>query len=587
MKSEKVKSKIKVKSSGAIGFGNIGILLAIFIAVFVMGVQSVHADDCPDAYIQLISTDPIVGEPFSIKLVVTSGTPPQPWSSYQNATLTSSPSLTIIGQSPPVDTTNGFVNLSSWLNPFVWQLNATTSGNYNINVTLMNASTTCIENITVFVDSIYGTPHITLSMPDILNVTAKQTHPFNLILNNTGTGNAYNITGFWGSNDNVQPASFSINELFNSSSTTQSFNIQTSYCTLNKIITATVNYRDALNNPMTPVNVSDSFNVVGSDLMIESFTLDDYRVRVGDTVRFNIAVKNNDRNTSNATNVNVTIYRDSSVLATINLGNVSVGETKSGTATWRASNAGTNIALTAVVDSDQECNNWDNNIATQYITVISTITDEDGGAGGGVGEREVTPSQPSQPQPQPQPQPPQPQPQLQPATIISDDNLVIVKIDAGIKIYVNGNQIGNQIDASDVKIEKIEKDDVILLPSLPQDLYLIRAYSFKPSIIFSDHVDLIVKYREDLLPDAQLYIYSYENGWKKLETVWDRENKQLISSIKSASIIGLFVDKIEYKKSWTSAVIGWIKVNWYVPAIGILAIIAAITVALAITKRKR
>jgi len=228
--------------------------------------------------------------------------------------------------------------------------------------------------------------------------------------------------------------------------------------------------------------------------------------------------------------------------------------------------------------------------ATVSFTVKQKYVEEGARGGGGGGGRagaaanvtNVTnatqPMPTSQPQPQPQPKPQPPKP----AMLISNDGLVIIKLGEETKVYSDGEEI----DISQIKIEKLEGDELKLVP-LPQDVYLIRVYKITPPVKFSEDVMLVVKYKEHLVPDANLFVYVYDKGWRKLEVVWDRENKQLVGLVNSATLVGLFTDKLEYKKTWTAAVVGWLETNWYIPVMGILGLIIVISAIALVIKRRR
>jgi VCBS repeat-containing protein len=220
---------------------------------------------------------------------------------------------------------------------------------------------------------------------------------------------------------------------------------------------------------------------------------------------------------------------------------------------------------------------WD---TVSFIVRQKYVREEGGGGGGAGAAANVTnvtnATQPILTQPQPQPQPPKP------TMLISNDGLVIIKLGEETKVYSDGEEI----NISQVKIEKLEGDELKLVP-LPQDVYLIRVYKITPPVKFSEDVMLVVKYKEHLVPDANLFVYVYDKGWRKLEVVWDKENKQLVGLVNSATLVGLFTDKLEYKKTWTAAVVGWLETNWDIPVIGVLGLIIVISATALVIKRRR
>ncbi|MEM4358198.1 MAG: tandem-95 repeat protein [Candidatus Pacearchaeota archaeon] len=175
-----------------------------------------------------------------------------------------------------------------------------------------------------------------------------------------------------------------------------------------------------------------------------------------------------------------------------------------------------------------------------------------------------------------------PKPKVKAIEIKSDDRLVIVRLLSSIEVVNNNN---NKIDPNTIKIEKIT--DLTLLPTLPQDVYLVRAYKFTPAVRFGEDVELIIKINEEFAEGANLFIYNYEGGgWRKIESVWDKENGKVVALVDSAAIIGLFVDRLPIIPV-TGGVIGWLKSNWHIAIIALLGLIIVILAVAIIVKKVR
>ncbi|MEM2707775.1 MAG: hypothetical protein QXQ30_01725, partial [Candidatus Pacearchaeota archaeon] len=92
--------------------------------------------------------------------------------------------------------------------------------------------------------------------------------------------------------------------------------------------------------------------------------------------------------------------------------------------------------------------------------------------------------------------------------------------------------------------------------------------------------ELIFSYGDEILPDANLFIYKFVGDWQELKVNWDKENKKITSQIYSTSIFGLFTDKIK-SPTITGAAIGiiyWLKTNWWIPLVIFLFILALIII---------
>jgi len=499
---------------------------------------------------------------------------------------------------------NGLINLTenhTSTSPFtvsIWTLNSTQPGEYNISVIVTNNATnqTCIKNSSVLV-VFAGRPFLTMqiSMPGLTMYVAKSKTNFSVNVSNIGNDTAKNVTTYF-IGQNVEPSSKYLGNIENGTSRIDNYTITFSTCGRNVLEGKTI-YDDYYY-----ANDTETFEVYGSDLAIESFTVSNTNVHEDDNIVFNVTVKNIERGYStNATNVKVKIYRSNNVIATIDFGDVGVGEIKSKTATWKASGVGKFTPI-AKVDSDQECSNWDNN---EYSGPEIRIREKEeaggagggggGGAGGGEGPQyvcgngicETNLGENSTNCPQdcliiPQ----QPTPREGYIEIVSDDGLVILKIS---KRAVIEDKEGNRLNASEIKIEKVK--DIQLIPSLPEGIYLIRAYKITPEVSFDVPAQLIFKYNEEIPKDvdANLFIYKFVGDWIKLEAVWDKEDKKLITEIHSTSIYALVTDKPLGFLPITGAVIGvidWIKTNWWVILATALIVVVILLIILLI-KRKQ
>ena len=208
---------------------------------------------------------------------------------------------------------------------------------------------------------------------------ARQAKTASLMISNIGNANAYSITG-----KTIMMSildEFSIQNIAEGSSTTREFSIETDSCGVNIPLESTVNYNDFLGNALPPVSINKSINVLGSDLMISEFSISDNEVDRGDIVEFEVKVKNNARSeTITAENAMARIYKGDELIEEIDLGNIDAGETATGKGSWKTDSTGT-FELKTVVDSDNECGNWDNSEESVEITIHKNDNNDDGSDG--------------------------------------------------------------------------------------------------------------------------------------------------------------------------------------------------------------
>lgn len=501
----------------------------------------------------------------------------------------------------------GLINLT--VNPMTtmpfttstWIMNSTIPGQYNISAFVVNNATgeNCTKNSSILIVT-GGIPFLIMNimMPPapVQGYSAKSALAFSVNVSNVGNETATGVVTYF-IGQSVNPPSRYLGNVSNGTSRIDYYNLTPLFCGINNLEGKTQynNYYYAEDN--------ETFNVTGSDLAIERFTLSDDSVKVGETVRFNVTLTNINRNTSvNATNVIVRIYRGSMVIATINLGNISVGETKSGSTTWKAANAGTNVALIASVDSDQECANWNNNNATQYITITGGGSGGGGGGGGGspgpICGNNICEYQESMYCPQDcisqdnetnktnqsQQQPPQCTPLNEDLLEISDDGMASLRVFKGTQIRIDGKCI------KPGEVISLRADAV---PYPVQNFYLIRAYTFLPNgLTFDKDAEVKIKYNENEISrkaNAFIITYDYQKGrWLILESIDNKEAREVTTKISHFSSFALasterppFTGLIIWNE-----IVGWAAGNWWIVLIVVVIVAAAAIFARLMSKRR-
>lgn len=564
------------------------LIIAIVSIMTVFGAVLASAAECPDSgTIKTLSYSPSnlsVGTPFNLT-----------YSDAFNNGGSSDPDLRLL---LPAGLTrlsgNEFENLiddGMGGGYFTWRLNSSANGTYTVIVTALYESTQCNVTRNVTIGTPASPPNLVLNygmMPTF--ITAKQSSLTTLLINNNGVGTAYSITGTTTFTAEGTIDAFAYATILPGDTQTRNFNINTDYCGI-QLLSSTANYKDSAGYSYPPSHTSANVSVKGSDLVIESFTISDSDVKVGERVRFNVTVTNSNRNTSiNATNAVVRIYRGGSVIDTITLGSIAVGASASGSTTWSASGEGT-FRPVAVVDSDQECSNWNNSFsASSTLTIRSSGGGGGGGGGGGApvpycgnnvcewGETYDNCPQDcriSQNQTQPPSQPGQPTEET--IIIWSDDGMASLTIYKGTKVMLDGNVIKNPKETISLRANGI--------PYPLQRFYLVRSYEFLPEgITFDDEAEVKIRYHKGEIPEtasAFILVYTADEGrWLTLASIDNKEAGEVTAKITHFSAFALV--STERPRLTGAAIwgnfIAWMGGNWLwiLIAVIVIAVVAII-----------
>ena len=510
------------------------------------------------------------------------------------------PSIEIVNGDNPANLSN-----DNGIGYYTWQLNASAIGNYTIIVEALYESPSCNVTRNITVKARPGQPILDLNFNIPNQIIADQQTSGTLTIDNIGNGTAYNINGYI-SLDNLNNIihNFNILNLDAGNSTNVNFNIQNNYCASHALL-AYATYEDA-NGYSSISQTNTNIDVVGAklELTYARFYKGTNELSNGENVAeaSTITLKANITNKGdyNALNVKLYVYEEGSLIKTINVGDIAVGDTVYAEDDFTLSEVGDNIELEVIAESDDDCSN--NPYSTSYsvsIDVIAEDTGNGGGAGGGEAPSYVCGNQICETAlgenytvcPQdckaPVTQPSKPQPTSNYIEIVSDDGLVTLKLNSRTIIKDSeGNRISIDEAKDKIKIEKVT--DLTLLPTLPEGVYLVRAYKITPDISFDISAEIIFKYNAgELAEDASLFIYKFVGDWQKQEAVWDKENRQLIIQTYSASLYGLFTDKAPTPLITGAAIGEWIKANWWLALMALLAILIVIFAVMLVLKKKR
>ncbi|MEM4214937.1 MAG: CARDB domain-containing protein [Candidatus Pacearchaeota archaeon] len=569
------------------------ILATLIIAIAIITIVFSKAAECPDSgTIKTISYSPSnlsVGIPFNLTYsdAFNNG------NSVSPDILLYPAGLTILAGNNPADLIDDGLGGGY----YVWRLNSSANGTYTVIVTALYESTQCNVTRNITIGTPAAPPNIVLNYSTIpAFITSKQSSPITLLIKNNGVGTAYNVTGTTTLTAEGVIDTFSYATIISGDAQIRNFNINTDYCGI-QLLSSTANYKDSAGYSYPPSHADANISVRGSDLVIESFTLSDNNVKVGENVRFNVTVTNNNRNTSiNATNAVVRIYRGNSIIGTISLGTIAVGETKSGSIIWKAAGAGTFFPI-AVVDSDQECSNWNNSfVASSALTIRSSTGGGGGGGGGGYhpvcgngicewGEIDSCPQDckiyGNETKNETKELETEKCGVLKEDLIeISDDGMASLKIYEGTEIKINGKCIG--------------PGDVISLRAAPipypmQNFYLVRSYNFLPEgLTFDKEAEIKIKYHKgEIRGNAFIVAFNpEERRWVVLGSIDNKEKQEVTAKITHFSTFALVTTeppRLTGAVMWNN-ITTWTKGNWWVILI-VLAIAAIITIIIKLIKK--
>lgn len=480
---------------------------------------------------------------------------------------------------------------------FTWRLNSTANGTYTVIVTALYESTQCNVTRNITIGTPAAPPNLVLNYSNILQIIAKQTTIIELLIKNSGTGTAFDVNGITTLTAEGTVDTFNYESIPVGDARTKNFSINTDYCGI-QVLESTANYKDSAGYSYPPSHVSANVSVKGSDLVIESFSLSDNDVKVGESVRFNVTVTNANRNTTiDAVNAIVKIYRGTTVIKTIDLGNISAGATINSSVVWSASGVGTFVPR-AIVDSSNECSNWPNEYETSPLTIRSAGGGGGGGGGGGTPAPECgngicewgesynnCPQDCKIPPGNETPQEPEEEKcgALKNDLIeISDDGMASLKIYEGTEIKINGRCLG--------------PGDIISLraaaiPYPIQNFYLVRGYNFLPDgLTFDKEAEVKIRHHKGEVT-GNVFIVTFnpeERRWIVLPTIYDKEAREAVAKITHFSTFALVSTeppRLTGAAIWNN-ITTWTRNNWWMVLIA-LAVIVAIAIAMHLIRRKK
>ncbi len=325
------------------------------------------AQNCTDIVLN-VPGSAITGGMFKVSASIDSGIPEDPWNNYTNVTLDLDPGL--VNVTAPL-----FIDLQSLTEATQnWGLNSTALGSYQVNATFFeDDGNSCMLSGSVDVRDPSDPLIIVGPLPHIPQVELGPID-LNVTLANSGTGTAYNL-----SVDIEMPGfnqSTPLADLPNGSMVTPAFTVTPTVCGAQSIWVQ-ANYMNSLGEEMPASYDTDSFEVVGSEVIVESLGCSTNSTPVGSTVTLTTKVKNLGQ--YNSSGYTLTFYKrepSNNVQIGSQAHATELGEQGTDTTqfTWAVDEAGT-YRLYVVVSSSNDCTRDSNNEGWFELTGTSSCGD--------------------------------------------------------------------------------------------------------------------------------------------------------------------------------------------------------------------
>lgn len=323
---------------------------------------------------------------FIMTLESLDGTPLNPWLNYSNVTLSYNVSVFDNLDNDFIDLENSAVIVENF------EFLANTSGNFTLSAQLFNSTINCFVNTTIEVFPSVLDPNLNVSssgLGAILNIS--ETYNFNLILNNSGLGIAYNISGNLASVGNISFGTSIINEniINNNSVLSIANNMTPNFCGATTIDVQILDYFNAKGIFIDSfIEEVSSFNIIGSDIDVleNSFSYIDNN---DGSFNLNISIKN--IGNLNASNVYVSFYNGdyNNLIQRVFIGNISINESIEVISQGTGFLSGTYSILTKV-EATNECPSGNQETIPTNMILDVTSDDDNGGGSSGSGSSSST-----------------------------------------------------------------------------------------------------------------------------------------------------------------------------------------------------
>ena len=362
---------------------------AIIVSLFVLAALplSVKAETCSDITMTSNPSSSVIGSsPKPIQIGIQRFVNPQnPWGDFKNATVA-------FPGSGVLNLSQSLVNLTALTTgSYVWDFNLTAAGIHQFSVNVKNSTSSCDLNLN-YTSTLVTDPSLSASLTDLSELKANIDSAFDVILNNSGLGNAINLTIKVESNA-FSTVEKSISNFTANTVNTTSFTLNPTQCLSTELKTY-ITYNNEAGDSFALSTLTDSFVVNGSDLVIDQFNLSESSVTEGSQVTFSVAVNNTGQ--KSAEGFNVTFYRSSvsaanKIAEIVNTETINLLEKKPVSVSWTTTGTGTSDVIAVAKSASGECNT-----ANSQLSKSLTVNAQSRG-GGPSGDGPSSPNSPSLP----------------------------------------------------------------------------------------------------------------------------------------------------------------------------------------------
>ncbi|MBT7902311.1 hypothetical protein HN587_00485 [Candidatus Woesearchaeota archaeon] len=380
IKNHKIKSSIGKKINKAFMFCMLFCIILISASGIAFGAECSGTLSAPTKSLY-------VGEQFDINFFNAEAT-----SNGMDVNLTLSPNLATLDTNPQAGipfTTNS------------WTVNSSATGNLLSNVKIIGL---CEKNFTIKIINQVEDPNIEINLSEIPELTLGTSHEFNVTLNNTGLGNATEISGILSTatNSAIIPDSFSNFNLEPNTSKTDSYMITPTQCGTDTLTILVNNYKNENSELMVPVLKEATYSVTGSDIAFTTISAEN-NFKEGENFEVNFTIEN--LKNINASDIIVNFYKNESLLGSKSI-NLLVANNQSEhtiSLSGDSFHAG-NHTLKASIESLNECSSKNNEIEFEVTNIVGGTCsdkikngDETGTDCGGSCSSSCTPDEPTIP----------------------------------------------------------------------------------------------------------------------------------------------------------------------------------------------
>lgn len=260
--------------------------------------------------------------------------------------------LTVLSGTNPISTLD-----PSYQGFYTWEVNCSNPGEYNITAFVKEDNNCTLSKTLSFAPVVFD-PNLDTSVSILGTALINNTNALNLSLNNTGKGNAINISGSITSQNSATLSLDLVTESLltnNTITTLTNYTVTPTKCGQDLITFNIQNHYNELGSLMMPTSSSTLMTVIGSDLIIPQIDVSSYSVLENHFVTVNATIKNSGNAIPNNTKIlflcnNTTIYE-----SYLNNSDLEPNEETTVAFNTKLNYSAGNYSISAKLYSTQEC----------------------------------------------------------------------------------------------------------------------------------------------------------------------------------------------------------------------------------------